>query len=419
MGESGRQRVTVIGAGIVGTSTALFLQRDGHEVTLLDPVSPGHMTSFGNAGVISYYSLLPVPQPGLLQKLPAMLMDPTSSLSIRWAYLPQLLPWLLRFAMNCRQSKFHAGTEAMAALTTRAGQAHDILIQQCGLADLVRPGGWLKVARSKEAVLASTLLEREAYDRHGLPYEILDRKAVSDLEPALAVDLVAGVHLTANRAVQLPHLYTEGIARTFLERGGKWLQASAEGFGFDGERIDRVATTGGEIATDTVVLATGAYGKKLAAIGRTPVPINAERGYHVVMPHPETTLRRPTYVVEGGFVMAPMIPGIRLTGGVELASPRAAPNFRRIRRLAEKARQFVPALTGEILSEWQGARPSLPDTVPVIGRSPRTPNLYLAFGHQHVGLTLGPLTGVLIADLVAGRTPPIDMTPYAPDRSFV
>lgn len=418
MSAEGRLRVTVIGAGIVGTSTALFLQRDGHEVTLLDPVSPGHMTSFGNAGVISVYSLLPVPQPGLLRKLPSMLLDPMSSLNIRWSHLPTLMPWLVRFAMNCRPDKMRSSTDAMAALTTRASQAHDILIQQCGLADLVKTGGWLKVARSKEALMKYTVHEREAYDRHDLPYELLDRAGVADLEPALAQDLVAGILLTANRAVRLPHLYTEGIARTFLERGGKWVQGAAEGFGFDGDKIDRVATTAGEIATDTVVLATGAYGKKLAAIGRTPVPIEAERGYHVVMPHPEVTLRRPTYVVEGGFVMAPMIPGIRLTGGVELASPKAKPDFVRIRRLAHKARQFVPALSGEILSEWQGCRPSLPDTVPVIGRSPRTPNLYLAFGHQHVGLTLGPLTGILIADLVAGRTPSIDMAPYAPDRSY-
>jgi D-amino-acid dehydrogenase len=406
----------VIGAGIVGTSCALFLQRDGWEVTLVDPLPPGAGTSSGNAGIISLGSVTPVATPGILREVPGLLLDRDGPLSLRWRYLPQLLPWLARFALASRRAE--ALADDLATLLARADQAHDLVIQQCGLADLVRPGGWLKVARSEAALLEGTAFARRMMDRAGIGYDILAAPAVRRLEPALAPDLVAGLLLPRNRAVRHPQRYVEGIARTVIERGGRWLQASVQRLAFAGERVAAVVTDKGEVPADLVVLAAGAFSKELAAQAGLRLPLEAERGYHVMLPHPEPTLSRPVYSVEHAFLLAPMEHGIRLTGGVELASPTAPPDYRRIRRLARRATDLVPGLDPRVLSEWQGNRPSLPDSLPVLGRAPGRANLLLAFGHQHIGLTLGPLTGRIVADLAAGRDPGLDLAPYRPDRRF-
>jgi D-amino-acid dehydrogenase len=411
-------RVVVIGAGIVGTSCAFFLQEDGHAVTLIDPLEPGTGTSSGNAGVISLGSCLPIGTPGLLRKVPAMLRDPLSPLSLRWRHLPTLAPWLWRLALASRPGRVEALSQAIVALTARADAAHDVLIQRCGLGELVRTGGWLKVARDAAAFEAGTAFERAMLDRRSLVYEILDGAAIHELEPALAPDIRHGLLLPRNRAVRDPRRYVEGIARTIVERGGRHMRAKAQDLACDGARVTAVRTDQGDVPADLVVLAAGAFSKRLAALAGTRLPLEAERGYHLMLPHPEPTLRRPVYTIEGGFLLAPMEHGLRLTGGVELATVDAAPDYRRIRALLPRARALLPGLGETILSEWLGFRPSLPDSLPVIGRAPKRANLYFAFGHQHIGLTLGPLTGRLIADLVAGRDPGIDPAPYAPDRRF-
>lgn len=409
-------RIAVIGAGIVGTSCAFFLQRDGHQVTLVDPREPGTGTSFGNAGIISLYSIAPVLTPALLRKVPALLRDRTSPLAIRWRYLPRLLPWLVRMVANARPKRVEALAQALAQLLARADAAHDTVIQECGLGALVRSGGWLKVARKEETLLSSIAFDRRLWDRFGRRYRLLDRKELHDLEPALAPDLEAGVLLEENRAVLDPCGYVQGIARGFYERGGRFLRAWAEGFAFQDRRIVAVSTSAGRLVVDAVVLAAGAFSKRLAALGGMRLPLDAERGYHVMLPHPPQSLSRPVYSCDHGFILAPMAGGIRLTGGVELASPWAKPDYRRIRRLVPLAQRLLPGLEAKIVSEWQGCRPTLPDSLPVIGHVPSCPNLVLAFGHQHIGLTLGPLTGRLIADLFAERDPGIDLSFYAPAR---
>ena len=223
--------------------------------------------------------------------MPGLLLDRDGPLSLRWRYLPQLLPWLARFALASRRAE--ALADDLATLLARADQAHDVVIQQCGLADLVRPGGWLKVARSEAALLEGTAFARRMMDRAGIGYEILDAPAVRRLEPALAPDLVAGLLLPRNRAVRHPQRYVEGIARTVIERGGRWLQARVRRLAFAGERVAAVVTDKGEVPADLVVLAAGAFSKELAAQAGLRLPLEAERGYHVMLPHPEPTLSRP------------------------------------------------------------------------------------------------------------------------------
>jgi D-amino-acid dehydrogenase len=412
------QTIAVIGAGIVGTSTALFLQADGHAVTLIDPLEPGAGTSSGNAGVISLASCMPIATPEVLKRLPAMLMDPVGPLSVRWAYLPRLLPWLARLALATRNEKLETTTAALAALLAEADRAHDVLIQRCGAGDLVHRTGWLKVATSREKLLAATRRDREAYARHGIEHRVLEEGESLALEPALREDLRFGLLLPQNRAVRHPQRYVERLARSFLAEGGRHLRTPAAALRSINGQVSAVETAAGPVEAEHVVIAAGAFSKRLAGMAGARLPLDAERGYHVMLPHPERTLTRPVYLVDHAFLLAPMEHGLRLTGGVELASPTAPPDFRRIRRLVPIACAALPGLEPSILSEWQGCRPSLPDSLPVIGRAPGRRNVWLAFGHQHIGLTLGPLTGRLIADLIAGRDPGLDLAPFRGERRY-
>ncbi len=411
-------KAVVIGAGIVGTSCGWFLAREGHEVILLDPREPGTGTSFGNAGVLSVESCLPLARLSLLRAAPAMLLDPEAPFRLRLRHLPTLLPWLLRYVLAARPKRARRIGERLFALVGRADAAHDLVIAECGLAGLLRPTGWLKVARDAHRFAAATAEEREALDRFGLPYRILDREELLALEPALAPEVCRALWLTADRQVSSPLAYTRGILRDLEARGGRWLQGRATGFRRAGDRLAGVVTETGELEADLVVLAAGVFSRGLAAGAGIRVPLEAERGYHLMLERNGCPLAHPVYGIEEGFLLAPIEEAVRLTTGVELASPTAPPDYRWPRRLVPKARRLLPGLGGGIASEWLGLRPSLPDGLPVLGRAPRLDNLYLAFGHQHLGLTLGPLSGRVIADLVAGRDPGLDLSPYAADRRF-
>lgn len=411
-------KIAVIGAGIVGCSCALFLQRDGHEVTLLDPRPPGSGTSKGNAGIIAHSSFTPLATPAMLRDVPGMLLDPMSPLSLRWRYLPGLLPWLVRFALAARPARVGRTTAVLAGLAEHVHASHDIIIQQAGLGDLVRSGGWLKVAFARDRLEKGTEDDRRAYDRFGHAYRFLDRDECLEHEPALNPKVAAGLLLAGNRAVSDPERYTAGIAATVLARGGRHLAATVRGVDEVDGRVRTLLTDGGPVPVDGVVLAAGAFSRGLAARTGAPVPLVAERGYHLMLDHCRPSLNRPVYSLEGGFVLAPMAGGLRLTGGVELAGNAAPPDFRRIRRLLAPAQDLLPGLDPTVRAEWQGHRPSLPDSLPVIGAAPRRSNMWYAFGHQHIGLTLGPLTGRLVADLVAGRPPLVDLLPFAPRRRF-
>lgn len=412
-------RIVIAGAGIVGLSCAWFLARDGHEVVLVDPLPPGAGTSFGNAGILSLESCLPVGYPELLRRLPRLLADPAGPVRLRWRDLPWLAPWLWRWLLASRRSRADALAVHIHALVRRAETAHQVIIQECGLGDLVRRSGWLKVARDRARFPDMIAVERRALDRLGLPYEILDEAALHQLEPALAPELRCALWLVDNCQVLSPFDYSQGIFHALAARGGSWRQTTVEGLRLDGDRVRAVVTPAGEIAADGLVVAAGAFSDRICRMFGLRLPLEAERGYHAMLEAGDPPLTHPVYGLEEGFVLAPMRDGVRLTSGVELARRTAPPNYRWLRRLVARAPRLVPSLGTRVRSEWLGFRPSLPDSLPVIGLAPRHANIWLAFGHHHIGLTLGPLTGRVIADLVAGRDAGIDLSPYRADRSFV
>ena len=408
-------RIAVIGAGIVGVSCALHLQRDGHDVTLIDPRAPGTATSFGNAGAIVTGAVVPLSTQGLWRDMPRILFDRDSAVRLRWRYLLRLTPWLIRFLLAGRPARVGAIADALQPLVSRAYDAHREMITWSAADGLVRPVGWLKVYET-EAAFAATRDDRELMLARGVRLEILGPDDIRQLEPSLARRYVKGLFEPGCGFVASPYKLVQAHAAQFQSLGGSIAQ----------ERVRGVQPMDGGVRLDcelgfrdfvAVVVAAGAWSKELARQVGDRVMLDTERGYHLNLePGEAGELRRPVVFAERGFVLAPMLDGIRLTSGVELAGLHAPPDFSRIRRLVPAAREALPGLTGSVTREWLGYRPTTPDSLPVIGRSPHCDAVFYAFGHQHLGLTLGPLTGRLVAALVAGRQPGLDLAPYRAER---
>jgi len=406
--------IAVVGAGIVGVSAALHLQRDGHRVLLIDRSGPGSGTSFGNAGGVVSSSCVPLSTPGILWKVPRMLLDPVGPLVVRWRYLPRLLPWLIRFVRESAPARVEANSRAIAALGERSLEAWREVARLADAEDLLRPLGWLKVFET-DAGFAGTALDREIMDRRGHRYELLGADEIRQLEPALAPSFKHAYYQPDCAFVTNPKRAVEALAAAFVAAGGRIERAEVTGFDLAAAQR-RLLTANGALEADLLVLAAGAWSRGLAARLGARVPLDTERGYHIMLPTPEPNLRRPVLWGEKGFVLGPMEEGVRLNSQVELAGLDAPPDFRRIRSLLPLARRMLPSLVPDERSAWLGFRPSLPDSRPVIGPSPRHRDVWLAFGHHHLGLTHGPVTGRIVADLVAGRDPGLDMTPYRADR---
>ncbi len=407
------QRIGVVGAGIVGISCALFLQRDGHAVTVLDPRPPGGGASFGNAGVIAI-SCTPEATPGILRQVPRMLLDPTGPLVMRWSYLPHLVPWLWRFLRSARASRVEEISMALADLGTRVQAAYDVLLQQADATRLVRSDGWLKVFRS-EAAFQRSHTERELMVRRGLGFDVLDAGEIRRLEPALAPIFPRGLLLRDSGFVPNPGRLVDTLAADFVSRGGRLQRETVMRFELDCA-VRRVVTDRATHDVDAIVLCAGAWSAPLARQLGVAVPLDTERGYHLMLPQPEPTLRRPVLIADHYFILAPMDDGLRLTSAAEMAGLAAPPDLTRPYRLLPLARQALPDLVPDVRSAWLGFRPSMPDSTPVIGPAPTPPGVYFAFGHGHLGLTQGPITGQIIADLVAHRDPGFDLTPFRADR---
>jgi D-amino-acid dehydrogenase len=408
--------IGIVGAGIVGLSSALYLQKDGHRVEIIDYRQPGTATSFGNAGVIVASAIEPTSTPGVLKEIPHYLLDPTSAVRVRWSYLPQIAPWLLRFLLESRQARVHHVAAALKPLLAGGYSAHLELARLAGTSDLLRPTGWLKLFRTERG-FAKTELQRRLMDMHAIRYEVLKSDEIHQLEPHLARIFVRGLFSGDSASIKLPKRLLEGYTRAFLQAGGAFIREQVQSLHplEDGRLALRCDL--GVREFDAVVIATGAWSKRFCQMLGDKVVLDTERGYHLsIEPGEAGEIRRPLCFPEDSFVMAPMEEGIRLTSGEEFAGLDAAPDFSRIRRLLPKAREVLPGLSDQVSREWMGRRPSTPDSLPVIGRSPSAPQVIYAFGHHHLGMTLGPLTGRIVAQLVRGEKPDFDLSPYAIDR---
>jgi D-amino-acid dehydrogenase len=416
------QHVVVIGAGIVGAACAIELLRDGNAVTIVEPGDPGgeQAASYGNGTLLNPSSVIPMSSPGLWKKVPGYLSDPLGPLAIRWRYLPKLWPWLWRFvSAGSTVAKVEATARALAPLIADAPDLHRKLAEEAGVSDLVRRSGVLFVFPSRaafEAEATSWRIRRE----NGTRWVELDENELRQHEPGLARRYTFALLVEANAQCIDPGAFVAALVRHAQALGATLRRDRVIGLAITGGRLKAVRTGAGDIACDRAVIAAGAWSKTLAATAGDYVPLETERGYHALIKDPGIELRLPVMPSDGkmAHVMTPQ--GLRLAGQVELAGLDAAPNWKRAEILRDFALTTWPGLPRDLPADrvkvWMGHRPSTPDGLPCIGLASGCPDVVHAFGHGHIGLTAGPATGRIVADLVAGRTPKVDPAPYSARR---
>jgi len=410
-------RVVVIGAGIVGISAALQLQRAGARTVVLDPQAPGEAASFGNAGIVGEATVVPLGTPAVLRALPRMLLDPLGPLALRWSYLPQLLPWLWRFLLAARPREVERLSTALAALLDGSLDAYAPLLGEAGAPELLHRTGWLTVYETDKGFRRDAP-GRALKARRGRRLELLPGEALRQVEPALADGgrFRHGVYEADMGHVLDPRGVVQVLARHLRQRGGRIYRERVTGFELGTEGVRAVVTNRGRHVLDSVVLAAGAWSRPLARELGSEVPLDTERGYHVTLPTPGVAPRLPVDAAEHGIVCTPLNAGLRVAGTVELAGLEAPPDWRRAESLLHHAQRWFPGLESSGATRWMGFRPSMPDSLPVIARAPTVANAVFAFGHGHCGLMLGARTGELVRDLVLGRSPAVDLTPFRADR---
>ena len=403
--------VAVIGAGIVGTVAACFLRREGHAVTLYDRDAPGSGASFGNSGVISPAGVMPVAMPGVLRKVPRWLLDETGPLYVDWRELPRLLPWLIAFLRAGREDRVRAISASLAALN---GPTLDLLmplLREAGLDALVLRKGMLYLdPAGRESIGENLTVSLQRSSGHRV--EVLDAAGIRDLEPALAPGFTKGAFVPAAAHTVDPHRLVTGLAAHFERLGGTFRRA----------RVDRIVARAGDRAAvdsggelhdhDAVVVAAGVWSRPLAAGLGYRVPLVAQRGYHATFTDPGIVLNTVILPTAVAATIVPMAMGIRIGGTVEFARDGAPPNGKRADALCHHAKATLPALNVEERTTWMGERPCTPDSLPVLGRAPRHPAVLFAFGHGHQGVIGAAKTAEAIADLVAERTPSLDLAPF-------
>ena len=407
--------VAIVGAGIVGVSTAIWLQRDGHEVILIDRKGPGEGTSHGNGGVLASCSIVPVTVPGLLGKAPRMLFDPNQPLFLKWGYLPKLLPWLIRYLGHAKEGAMRTRAAAMASLIGDSLADHQALSEGTGAEGYVVPSDYLFLYRDR-AHYEGDALGWQVRREHGFTWDEMEGAAFHAYDPAYGSSIGFAARVPDHGRISDPGAYVKALAAHAEREGARIIKAEVTGFAREGGEITGVRAGGDTIPCDAAVLATGAWSKALAADLGVQAPLESERGYHLELWEPSVMPRSPVMVAAGKFVATPMEGRLRLAGVVEFGGLDAPPSRAPFALLERNIRAAIPRLSWKKTVEWMGHRPSLTDSLPVIGPAPALGGAFLAFGHDHVGLTGGPKTGRLVAQLVAGRRPNTDLAPYSPAR---
>ena len=409
------KNITVIGAGIVGVATASYLRRDGHEVTIVDMRPPGEYCSFGNAGILSPGSCVPLALPGIQWKVPGYLSDPLGPLTIRWSYLPKVAPWLMRMLAASRPQRVEQIADALRPLLKQTFDAYAPLAAQAGVSDLIQQTGYVVAYRKRASYLGDALAWRLRRNR-GVAVEELDEAGLKALVPQLAGAYEAGLYLPEQGYVANPGRLTKSLAAQFQRDGGHILQREVKDIevGPDGPRA--LVTDAGKIPVETLVVCAGSHSNEFTSRLGDRVPLEAERGYHVTYSDPRFTLPMPVFMPEDKFFVTPMEMGLRIAGQSEFAGIDAPPNYARADILSTHMKRIFPGISEADATKWMGRRPSMPDSLPVIGRSTRFANAWYAFGHGHVGLCGGAPTGRIVADLIAGRPPSIEVAPFSPQR---
>lgn len=410
-------KIAVIGAGIVGVSTALWLRRDGHNVTVFDRIEPGDskQTSYGNAGLLARSSVIPVPTPGLIKAVPKMLLTKDGPLFLKWRYLPKLLPWLIPFLKGANESTVRRVATALTDILGDAVEQHTTLAEGTDAAQYITKGSYTFLYKDR-AYYEKEALSFSIRAENGFTWDELDRNALLEIDPNLGPDYGFGASVHDHGWITNPGAYTAALFDAFRALGGTFVKAEVQDLTPLENGSAQVTASGETHQFDRVTLASGAWSKKLADKLGHSVALETERGYHVMLKDSSIRPPNPYMIGDAKFGLTPMQQGVRAAGLVEFGGLEAAPSTAPLDLFRRSLRRVYPKIEWHEEETWMGHRPSTTDSLPLIGESTRAKGIYFAFGAQHIGLTSGPKTGRLIADMIGDRHPNIDLSPFATNR---
>jgi len=407
--------VIVIGAGVVGLSAALAAQARGLSVTVIDREGPAAGASAGNAGAFAFTDILPLASPGILWKAPKWLLDPLGPLSVPPAYALRIAPWMFRFWRACSAARVAHSTVAQTALMDLSKAELEPFLAATGTLDMLRRDGNLQVYEG-EGELRASLPGWQARTDHGIEFHHMTAREMADLQPGLAPRFTHGTFTPGWYSIADPKLFTLALAERFRAQGGKLVRAEVTALRPLEVGVELTTAAGAGLRADQVVIAAGAYSHRIARTLGERIPLETERGYNTTLPGDAFDLRTQVTFGGHGFVVSRLSTGIRVGGAVELGGLDLPPNYKRAEAMLKKAQAFLPGLKPQGGVQWFGFRPSLPDSLPAIGRARATPRVIHAFGHGHLGLTQSAGTARLVADLLTGQPPAIDLSAFSPQR---
>ena len=409
------ETVIVIGAGIVGVCTAIWLQRAGFKVTLVDREGVASGTPFGNAGVLASSTCVPVTMPGIVKKAPFMLFDKDQPLFLRWSYLLKAAPFLVRYLSYSRVREVERISAGIASLMHDSADQHFAVAKGTGAERYLKATDYVHLFKDKasfEADAAGWKLRRD----NGFTYEELGSEALAEYDPALAGKFGFAVRCPDHGQITDPGKYTEALAEHFVDEGGKLEIATVTDFVVQNGSAVGISTDKGKMDAAHFVITSGVWSDKLCAKLGLKVPMESERGYHLEFTNPNISLRSPVMVTSGKFAVNSMEGRLRCAGIVEFGGVNAPPSKAPFEFLKRHVHALFPELEYDALNEWMGHRPSTADSLPLIGPLKQIPNVWAGFGHQHLGLTGGPKTGRWLAQMMSGESPNTNLEPYQPNR---
>ncbi len=412
---SEKKTIAIIGAGIVGVSAAVWLQRDGHKVILIDKAGPAEGASHGNGGVLASCSIVPVTVPGLLRKAPRMLLSPSEPLFMKWSYLPKLVPWLARYLGHAKADEVDRIAAALTPIIGDSLNDHKALAEGTGAEKWIVPSDYLFLYRDR-AHFETDAFGWNIRRKHGFQWDELEGQAFHDYDPVFSQDIGFAAKLGDHGHITDPGRYVKDLAAHVESNGGRIVCAEVDDIVRTAGNVTGVRAGGDTIACDTAIVSAGVWSGPLARRLGISVPLESERGYHLELVEPSAMPRSPVMVSSGKFVATPMDGRIRLAGIVEFGGLDAPPSRAPFDLMRKNARAAFPGVTWKEEVEWMGHRPAPADSIPIIGEVPGLAGAYLGFGHHHIGLTGGPKTGRLLAQMIGGRTPNTDTSVYAPAR---
>ena len=406
-------KIGIIGAGIQGISNALFLQKKGFEVTIFDREDPGSpAASYGNAGHFSPYACVLMNRPDILTDVPAMLLSSTGPLALKWNYVPKMIPWFIQFIRNCTTKRMMHTAKNMNQILNLALSAYDELFDDIELDSLVEKKGILYIWNDQS--LKSRDLEIKVRDELGVDQQVVSPKEIHDLEPNIKPFYHGGVYYKHGRHARNPKKILLKFFDLFLKKGGKFLKKNVQDINFDEEK-PAIKTETQRYIFDKLIIACGAFSKKLTDNLGERIPLDTERGYHVHFKDCDHLLKRPVIFSNRGFGITPMEQGLRVVGTVEFGGLKNPLSKSRVKNLINNAKYMLGDLP-EHEDEWLGFRPTLPDFLPVMGPSKKYKNIFYCFGHHHLGWTLGPISGKIISGMIAEENTNLNLDPYSPKR---